>query len=73
MGCSSRFRENLTANRRRRCIPEDSLHPSNDFVGGGIRGLVKVDDTGSDIRSKITLERGASSGDGGEMTRPDEN
>jgi hypothetical protein len=47
---------------------ENALDPGDDFVRRGVRGLVKVDDTGGDVRLEVTLERGCASGDGGEVT-----
>ena len=31
-------------------IPERALHPSNDFMTGGIGRFVKVDHPGTDVR-----------------------
>ena len=36
---------------------EDSLHPCDDFVGGWVRGFVKVDDTAGNVGLEVTLQR----------------
>ena len=46
---------------------KDSLHPGDDFVGRRVGGLVEVDHSGLDIRGKVSLERGTSGGDRGEV------
>lgn len=51
--------------------PKNSLHPRDDFVTGGVRRLVEVDDTGADIGLDITLQRLTSGRDGSVMGRPD--
>jgi hypothetical protein len=47
---------------------ENALDPGNDFVRRGVGRLVKVDDTGGDVRLEVTLEGGCASRDGGEVT-----
>jgi hypothetical protein len=47
---------------------ENALDPGNDFVRRGVGRLVKVDDTGRDVRLEVTLEGGCASRDGGEVT-----
>jgi hypothetical protein len=49
-------------------LPEDSLHPSHDFVTRRVGRLVEVDDTGADVGLKITLKRGGTSRDRSEVT-----
>ena len=51
---------------------EDSLHPGDDFVGRRVGGLVEVDHSGFDVRGEVSLERGTSGGDGGEVGGSDE-
>lgn len=41
-------------------------------MAGRVGRLVQVDHAGVDIRLQITLQRSATSRDGGEMTRSDE-
>jgi hypothetical protein len=53
-------------------LPEDPLHPSDDFVTGRVRRLVQVDNTGADVGLEITAQRRRTSGDRGEVTSPDE-
>jgi hypothetical protein len=53
-------------------LPEDPLHPSHDFVTGRVRRLVKVDDTGADVRLQVTVNRRGASRDRGEVTGPNE-
>jgi hypothetical protein len=53
-------------------LPQHALHPSNNFVAGGVGGLVEIYNTRTDIRFEIALERSASIGDRGEMTSSDE-
>lgn len=47
---------------------EDSSDPSDDFVGGGVRGLVQIDDTVSDVIFDVALEGRATAGNGGVVT-----
>jgi hypothetical protein len=51
---------------------EDSLHPGDDLVGRRVGGLVEVDHSGFDVRGEVSLERGASGGDRGEVGGSDE-
>jgi hypothetical protein len=51
---------------------ENALEPCDDFVRGGVRRLVEVDDTGGDVGLEITAKRGASCRDGREVTGPDQ-
>ena len=44
----------------------------DDFVERRVRGLVKVDHTGGDVRLEVAVERSASLGDGGVMRRANE-
>lgn len=53
-------------------LPEDPLHPSDDFVTGGVGGLVQVDDTGANVGLKVTLKRRSTSRDRGEVTGANE-
>jgi hypothetical protein len=54
-------------------LPKDALDPSDDLVTGGVGRLVKVDDTGRDVRLEVTLQGRAAVGDRGEVTSADEN
>lgn len=36
-------------------IPEDTLDPGDDFVGGRVAGLVEVDDTGLEVGLDVPL------------------
>lgn len=36
-------------------IPEYALNPSDDFVTGGIRRFVKINDPGTDILLEVAL------------------
>ena len=51
---------------------EDALDPGDDFVGGGIGGLVEVDHTRGDIGLEVTTVRIAADGDGCEVGGADE-
>lgn len=51
---------------------EHALKPCHDFVGGGVGGLVEVDDTGGDVGGKVAAERVATSGNRGEVTGTDQ-
>lgn len=50
-----------------------ALHPGDDFVGRGVRGLVEVDDTRRDVALDITHVRLAAMGDRREVTGSHEN
>lgn len=51
---------------------EDSLDPSDNFVTGGVRGLVQVDDTGANVRLEVAVHGRAAMVNGGEVTSSDE-
>jgi len=53
-------------------LPEDPLHPSHDFVTGGVGRLVQVDNTGADVGLQVTLKRRSTSRDRGEVTGANE-
>lgn len=46
---------------------ENALQPCDDLVGGWVRRLVEIDDTGGDVLLEVTAERGAAGGDGCEV------
>jgi hypothetical protein len=52
---------------------ENALKPCDDFVGGGVGGLVEVDDTGGDVGFEIAAQWCASGGNRCEVTGADEN
>lgn len=52
--------------------PENSLDPSDDLVTGRVGGLVEVDNARADVGLDVALQRGASIGNGREMTRSHE-
>jgi hypothetical protein len=47
---------------------QDALDPGDDFVRGGVGGLVEVDDTAGDVRLEITLEGSCARGDGSKVS-----
>lgn len=53
--------------------PEHALDPSDDLVTRGIGRLIEVDDSRADVRLDVALQRRAAIGNGGEVTRSNEN
>jgi hypothetical protein len=47
--------------------PQNPLNPRDDFMTGWIRGLIKVNDTRTDVGFEITLQRSAAIRNGCEM------
>ena len=51
---------------------QHALKPSDDFVRGGVRGFVEVDDARGDVLFEFAAEGRAARGYGGEVAGPDE-
>lgn len=51
---------------------ENSLDPRDDFVTGGVGGLVEVDDAGRNVALQVALVGSAAVGNGNEVTATDE-
>lgn len=54
-------------------IPEHALNPCDNFVGGWVGWLVKVDNTRRDVRLEVSLQWGASIWDWCEMSSANKN
>jgi hypothetical protein len=52
---------------------EHALQPCDDFVRGGVRGLVEVDDARGDVGGQVAAERVATGRDRCEVTGTDQN
>lgn len=57
----------------RKSLPQDPLHPRDDFMTGRVGRLVQVDHTGVDVGLQVTLERRATGRNWCKMTGPHKN
>lgn len=54
-------------------LPQDPLHPRNNFMTGWVGRFVQVDDTGVDVGLQVTLKRRATSRNRREMASSHQN
>lgn len=55
------------------CVPEHALDPSDDLVGGWVRWLVEVDNSGRDVGLEVSLQWSASVWDWSEVSSANKN
>lgn len=54
-------------------VPEHALNPSDNLVGGWVRWLIEIDNSGRDVGLEVSLQWSASIWDWGEVSSANQN